>query len=541
MLARRAVRIRPELIAIILIAAVTIAAFLNALHLASHLAQTSDTAQGLVVGHAIANGNILLSQWHFPIDNFYFTDSLPYAAAETVVGPRPYLMAVIPALVYAGLVLLALILCIRPLQSPNKYTEALALTVVLLGVPLWIGAWNPMLMSDMHTATVLAGLAGLALLAHFATAQSSNVGPLVAPLAFLSVALAVASDPFSLFFAFGPAAAVLAVEAVRKKDAPKVRFALVLLAAAITAGLLLPRVVAQIGGFTTENDVTFHFATLRRWWPNLVSVVLGVMTLWGTNPLNVASIAGGLIFAIRCAALAAVLFVALRLVHERLRGRKTALLDRLLCAGAAASLLACIPSAQFAKGVKPETIWIGGPPMRFLVPAVLFASIVAGRQVVGTLDTLANATLRVRLHGALLALAGFALLAGIAQLLEVRARPWLEQNPATGAARWLQHHRLSQGAGEYWAANLVTAMSGTAVGVRSMVPDHGHLVPYVWAETRTVYARLPQFAIWQEPNQAGVTEAMVRATWPVCATRIVAGYHIALLQTSAKFATCRSP
>jgi hypothetical protein len=44
-----------------LIAAVAIAAFVNALVLASRLAQTSDSANGFVVGHAIADGNVLLS------------------------------------------------------------------------------------------------------------------------------------------------------------------------------------------------------------------------------------------------------------------------------------------------------------------------------------------------------------------------------------------------------------------------------------------------------------------------------------------------
>jgi hypothetical protein len=75
-------------------------AFFNAFTLASNLAQTSDSAQGFVVGHAIANGNALLSGWHFPIDSFYFTDSVLYAAAEWTAGARPQLMAFVPALVY---------------------------------------------------------------------------------------------------------------------------------------------------------------------------------------------------------------------------------------------------------------------------------------------------------------------------------------------------------------------------------------------------------------------------------------------------------
>lgn len=542
MIASGAVPVRASLIVVTTIAFVTVVSFLNSLHLASNLAQTSDTAQGFVVGHAIANGNVLLSRWHFPIDNFYFTDSILYAAAEAIGGSRPYLMAVVPALIYTGLVLLALVLCVRPAQPVAKDMEALAVVVLVLGVPVWIGGWNPVLMSNLHTATVLAGLVGLVLFARVVTAQSSgNIGRLVAALAFLLVVLIVASDPFSLVFAFGPAAAVLAVGAARKKSPPKIRFALLLLAAAISAGLLLPQAVAQFGGFTTENDVAFRFAPLGQWWTNFVDVLFGVITLCGINPLNVQSASGGLTFAVRCVALAFVLLALANLARNFLHRRKVDLLDRLLCASAALSLMACIPSAQFAKGVKPESLWLGGPPMRFLVPAVVFANIVASRQIAEAFDNLATPTLRVRLRGALLVVAGFVLLTAIVQAFETGAAPpWINQNPATTAARWLEQRRLSQGAGEYWSANLLTAMSGTAIGVRSMVPDQRHLIPYVWVEARSFYTKVPQFAVWQEPNPTGVTEALVRATWPVCATRIVAGYHIALLQTSAKFATCPS-
>jgi hypothetical protein len=64
------------------ILAVAIFSFFCAFEISSHLAQTSDSAQGFVVGHAVATGNALLFGWRFPIDNFYFSDSLPYAAAE---------------------------------------------------------------------------------------------------------------------------------------------------------------------------------------------------------------------------------------------------------------------------------------------------------------------------------------------------------------------------------------------------------------------------------------------------------------------------
>lgn len=533
MLARGPLPHRSSLILAILLAIITILAYFNALLLASSLAQTSDSAQGFVVGHAIANGNILLSGWHFPIDSFYFTDSIPYAAAEAIAGPRLELMVVVPALVYACLVILALVLCVRPGEPLSANLEPVAAATLLFALPVWTGVWDPMLMSDMHMATVVAALASLSLFARLATAELRGaIAVFAALLAFLSVVLTTASDPFSLVFAFGPAAAVFAVEAIRSPHSPKIRSAIWLLGVAITVGLLLPWIIARIGGFTTENDVTFGFAPAARWRTNLLDVVFSILTLTGTNPSNVQKISDSLMFALRFAALGLVFCVLGNVARSLMRGEKLALLDRLLGAGAAVSLVVCIPSAQFAKGVKPELIWQAGAPMRFVLPAVLFASIVACRRLASGFYSWPNVRMRVRFRNALLALAGLVFFTGTMQFFFSGATTQRSNKNPGVVADWLARHRLFEGAGEYWSANLLTAMSGNSIGVRSMVPDDRGLVPYVWVEAQDAYARPPQFAVWQEPNQTGWTEAAVRATWPVCAIASVAGYRIALLQTS---------
>lgn len=524
-----------------LIAIIPVFTFFIALQLASNLAQTSDSAQGFVVGHAVANGNVLLSGWHFPVDNFYFTDTVPYAVAEAIVGSRPDLMTIVPSLAYACLVLLALALCICDGQAPGETLQAFALVVLLVGVPVWTGAWNPLLMSDMHGATLVAVLAVLALLARVATTKSRGVIEyFVIALTFFLAVLVVASDPFSIVFGFGPATPVLAAESVRDRRLPRARLALALLAAAMVSGFLLPSIIAQVGGgFAAENDVAFGFAPAGRWWANLVDAVFGVLTLWGTNPLNVQSAPDGLIFAIRCVAMVFVVLALIHVVRTGLRRGKVALLDRLLYTGAAVSLAACIPSAQFAKGVTAETMRHGGPPMRFLVPAVLFFTIVGSRHLADMFDCLPGSRARDCLRRILPAVAATVLSAvALPCLLSSRVPQRTDNRPEVAVVRWLERHRLAQGAGEYWSANLLTAVSGAAIGVRSMEPENGRLVPYVWVAAQAFYSRSPQFAVWREPNQTGWTEALVRETWHVCAIRAIAGYRVALLPPSGEFATC---
>src|SRR5690349_7592354 len=98
----------------LLVATVTIAAFIHGYDLASRLAQNSDSAQSLVAGKAIVDGNVLLSGWRLPIDNFYFTDALPYAAFEWLLGPRAFLMVFVPTSIYALIVFTVLLACLRP-------------------------------------------------------------------------------------------------------------------------------------------------------------------------------------------------------------------------------------------------------------------------------------------------------------------------------------------------------------------------------------------------------------------------------------------
>jgi hypothetical protein len=197
----------------------------------------------------------------------------------------------------------------------------------------------------------------------------------------------------------------------------------------------------------------------------------------------------------------------------------------MLCAGILTVLTGCALSAQFAKGITPENLWTGGPPMRFLMPAFLFAAVLMGRQSPEMLSVFRGTWAR-----SAVAVAAAISMVGGNWLAELDAQPlWTANNPPAVAARWLKQHGLIQGVGDYWSANLVTAMSANAVQVRSVVPESGRLVPYAWVEDARWYAQSPQFVIWQDNNKTQVTVDEVRATYKTDRIAIAAGYWIALL------------
>lgn len=503
------------------LAAVTLAAFVNALAVASRLAQTSDSAYGFVVGHAIAGGNVLLTGWRFPLDDYYFTDAAPYAFFEWLFGPRPFLLVLVPSLTYSLFVLAALLACFARERTLAEKLTGGAVVALLLAAPCWTGQWNPLLLSDMHVATVLAAFVVLALCTAVADMRH-DAGFAAAALAVIACAT-VASDPFALVFAFGPALVILAIDALSRSGA---RLAFVLLAGGAAAGLLLPHAIAHVGGFSIENDVLSGLAAAPQLGRNLLDIATGVLTLFGANffaakfePNDI------LLLLVRGIALILAVAAILRVMRHAFVRDSATLFDRMLCAGILTVLVASALSVQFGKGITPQNLWAGGPPMRYLVPVYLFAAVLAGRQAPELLSVLPGRWVRTALAAGAVTIAfgGF-------WLSRLDRHPVLiANNPPSIAAAWLERHALVEGVGEYWSANLVTAMSGDAIRVRSVVLDSGRLVPYVWVEDARWYAQPPQFVIWQDNNKTGVTWNEVRTTWSVCRGAFIAGYRIAVL------------
>lgn len=518
-------------IIILLVAGVATATLIGALVLSSRLAQTSDSAQSFVAGHEIVCGNILLRGWHVPLDDYYFTDTAAYAALEWLLGPRPPLLALVPALTYVLFVCSVLVTCLKPSEPVIRNFDAALGVTLMLAAPAWIGAWNPLLMSDMHFATILGAFIALSLCGVVVQFERGNGWDFAGVCTALVVAVVatIASDPFSLVFAFGPALAVLSVDAILRPAARNERFVLLLLAGGTAFGFFLPSLVALAGGFTTEDIVKTGFASWTLIGRNLIALVVDFLTLFGANPIRTGySLRVVPVLAPHLATLALAVFAFSRTVRRLLALDRAALLDRFLCAGALTALASCALSIQFGKGIAQGALWTGGPTMRYAMPAALFASVLGARVVPEMLSVPRGPQVRNFVRSLFTFIVVVTVIAN-GSITMATAPRWTQNSSPEIAARWLEQNRLSEGVGEYWSSNLVTAMSGDSVSVRSVVPYQGRLVDYVLAADRSWYARPPQFAIWQDNNQTNMTFAEVRATYVICQLAFVAGYRIAVL------------
>jgi hypothetical protein len=516
-----------RLVLILLFGTIVVAAFFAALDIASRLAQTSDSAQGFVQGHAIARGNILLSGWHLPLDNYYFTDTIAYAAMEWILGPQPFLLALVPAITYALFVCTGLAVCVKPVQSAARNTEAAAAAALMLAPSGWIGSWNPLLMSDMHFATVLGAIVALALCARIAQTEEKGPGLFASSAFFVLITTAtIASDPFSLVFAFGPALVLISADAVQgpKRNG---RIALLALAGAMVLGALWPFLIARVGGFATDNHVVTAFVSPALLGRNASAIAGSLLRLSGADPLAMSlSWLGLVLLALRWLWLAVVVAAILHAIRALFRS--VSLFERLLCAGILSVLTACVLSTQFDKGIGGQSPWAGGPPMRYVMPAVMFGAILGARRVPEMLSALSGARVRAVARGALVALAMLAFCAGALEAPGDQPR-WIAHNPPAVAALWLAQRGLTTGDADYWSANIVAVMSRETLDLRSVVPEDGKVVPYTLSADARKHGASPQFMIWQDGTRSGMTFDDIRATYPVCTVASVAGYRIALL------------
>ena len=120
--------------------------------------------------------------------------------------------------------------------------------------------------------------------------------------------------------------------------------------------------------------------------------------------------------------------------------------------------------------------------VRYLVPAVVFGSVLAGRFVSRLrLPSLGSVTIRSVSISSLSISSVGASLAGLTILVAYAATPWAlvtashAPAPSTALARWLADNQLGRGFGPYWDASIVTVVSQERVKVRPVIAEGGRL------------------------------------------------------------------
>jgi hypothetical protein len=508
--------------------------------------QNSDSVQGFMEAQSILRGNILLKGWHLTRDNYVFTDAPFFVAYQMLFGARPEALAVVPSVVYVLIVVACLAASLRSLKLSRHNVVALATVMLLVGLPSWrapstdpLAPAAPLFLTNFHAASILFSLVALILIAVLARAASIRDRPVVASLLGLICFLAVASDPFTVIFAFGPAVLVLLGDVALSGGARREIGLAALVAGSSVFGMAVPELAPRLGGFETEQIISLGFVEPENLGSNIEALFFGLFYsadayIFGKDPLSgetithLARLAGWVLGAV-C--------VVWNFSHLR-RHWKRFLLDRLLIASILSLTLACLLSQQFSLDLTKDILQ-GGRGRIYISPAIILGAVLVARAIPRAGSWLPMRRLRIAAQGVLVAISAGLLIAQSATTLRLASAPaWVAANPYLEVGRWLEARGLTQGVGGYFDSTIIRALTRGKVNVNALIiSDDGRLEPFVFDTDAHFYegAAPPMFAIWRtgsDPlNWYRVNAETVAATFgsPTRIEQAPGGFTVAIL------------
>jgi hypothetical protein len=463
----------------------------------------ADGANQYLRGLDMAAGNWRLRGWYVPVANYWFQDLLVYALGAFTIGNRPFLMVVVPAIEWVGVIISAFILTQRGLEKRNQ-TWSIVLVLAVLAFPVMRDPITQYITSGYHVPTVFQSI----LLFLLADRFLDRGGAFLATLFLVLGTITVAGDPTAVLIAALPvgAAALLTGESTQRRRLTIAAMAILI----VILGFGLVAVNEAAGGFITLHDTppfyvtdasrpipstAFRFAPLADIPRNVSFTFQGILGFWGANFFGqpVAQVIPQLIrLPLLAVSVWTVVIVMRRIVTgaTRLTSAPFGFVDCTLTLGVVAVIAACLLSNVM---IVPA----GG---RHVLPSVVYAAILTARQA---------PQFKARaMVGALAVLAS--LMAVNAYNLTVHPRLQLYPKAATQLAHWLQNQGLRFGYATYWTASPVTVASGNSVRALALAEENGRLVPRLAEACGDWYpnplnSRRPFFVIIDSPEMVGST------------------------------------
>jgi len=479
-------------------AGLTAVLYLASVHAVS---ANSDGATTVLEGQAMRSGNLRLTGWALSLDSFWTVDAVFYTVGVLLLGVRPVLLHLVPAVI-AALVVCTGVFLARDGRRGAPGVAAGATVVGLLALPGHALAYF-LLEGASHVATALWCLVA------FAGLRRARWG-LGWALAVIFLAAGVLGDFQVAAVGVLPAflAGLVAMARTRRvrSGAPAV--------AASVASLLLAGAVhalVQLEGSFTIGKIQPR-ATGSQMLENLKSIPTDAARLLGVGrgPLGTGAMPSALqaVHVTGLIVVTAALLVAIAgLVAGIAKGPATPehgagawRIDDLL-------LIACLGDlvvfVLLASSHDPNY-------ERYLSAAVIFAAILAAR-LIGRIAATFGSTVLRRSAAALgvCVIASFA--AGFASTL---AAPQPAE-PYAQLGTFLESQGLTSGLGDYWSSAITTVATNGSVSVRPVTTDpHGRVVRYGRQSAASWYrGRSFAFVVYDTAIPSGITSESATTTF----------------------------
>jgi hypothetical protein len=441
--------------------------------------RSSDDANSLLAGYDMSNGNWRLNRWWMPEDNFLTIDMLSYPGLIKCLGFNPYIMFYLPAMLWAGVAVLSVLLAQGGLARSKTLAVATVATLILLPVTWNNGAFL-ISHAQIHVGTILFVLLCFLLVKKVMSGQSTHWRLRVIVYTSIMV-LAVFGDPLAIFIGAIPVIAVAAFSALYGRDSGPLRMVLVATIVAVGLGKILLVLNSLTGGFEPSH-LEMRFVSFNDLDKNVAWALQYFLTLFGCDffgkDLFASPLTGAVLPLIRLPFLALLIVALYRVGKECLATVKAIdrqwpalendYLDALLAAALTIDVLAAVFSTQI----------VNATTIRYLFPALVFGAILIARRQIVT-----------RWLGPYLYLALSASLASSLVFCWQRPRrAVLVPKEIEAVSSWLSHNDLRYGFGPYWSSSIVTAATKDRVKIRALISDGaGRLKPFAWMADKTWY------------------------------------------------------
>ena len=240
----------------------------------------------------------------------------------------------------------------------------------------------PLFLANFHAGSILFALVALILLTPLARAANVRDRPLAASMLAVACFMAVASDPFTLVFAFGPAVLVLLTDIALSGGKGKGVGLAAIVVVSSAFGMIFPEAVHRIlGGFESTNLLDLGFAAPEKLGNNIEAVFFGFFYsadayIFGKAPLNMETVA-------HLARLSGWILGAISVIASFpliTRHWTRFLLGRLLLASILTLVLACALSDQFSLYLTAD-IFRGGRGRIYVSPMVILGAVLVARAI----------------------------------------------------------------------------------------------------------------------------------------------------------------
>jgi hypothetical protein len=442
--------------------------------------RSSDDANSLLAGYDMSNGNWRLIWWWMPADNFLTIDMLAYPIFVRCLGFNPYIMFYLPAMLWAGVAVLSVLLAQDGLAAKNKaLAVAAVVTPILLPITSNNGAMLLISHAQIHIGTILYVLLCFLFVKKVMSRQSRWRLLLVA-YTFIML-LAVIGDPLAIFVGALPVIAVAAFSALYARNSGPNHVVLAATIVAVVFGKILLVLNSLTGGFEISH-LQMRFVPFSELGKNVVWTLQYFFSLFGCDffgkDLLASPINGPVLSLIRLPFLALLILALLQVwkkfhasvkaADRRWPAFESDYLDALLTAAFIIDVLSGLFSTQI----------VNATTIRYFFPALVFGAILIARRQPLT------RWLGPYLYFALSASLAFSLVA----YAQSPRRAVLVAKEIEAVSRWLSNNGLINGYGPYWSSSIVTASTKDRVKIRALISDGaGKLKPFEWMADKRWY------------------------------------------------------